>query len=561
MVKIRYVLIFVVTFAVVMLVLTPAYSITSSDITLIDVHEVNLSRPHGLFNLAFDGESIYYVNVSNEGNFNIIKFDLDLNVLETYDLGLSSNNYERFGSQIETNGDIAYILLKNNTNWYKLFTYDFNDNSLVEEISFPMENISGDIIGVELVEGNFYIASEVYTSSYYDCGGLFKPDAVNVTLFLYKVDLEAKKIFKIKSLSSGEYNFVTRVSSFTFLKDEFVFGTYNMGLYTVDGALLRNLTTAGDIPEFQAPNGYNVTFKEDYLEVMDSSPNNDKLLISVSRYAMLESDGTEQDVFKLFLLAYNIGGASASSGESQIETPYVPNVSEPVTSSSIVVSTTSAVIVTVATGAVASTTSAGSVATGAAATTAIAGSAISSSVAVGSLDANRIFGKYGRYGANLGKYALKLFRRKKKGEGEEEIMFEKPSLIKFMLYLAILSGSITGAFMLVGSRVLSDLILAASTLLTGIGFAFGGFGLLTGYLFIRGIKIGVLPEATRFVKLSLLGSIIGGLYGIATSGIKLVGAFGFVVIVVLLLLLVISVAFSYAAYMLTIGIYSDKIER
>lgn len=549
--KISYALLFAGTFIAVMLLLTPMHSLASSDLALEDVHEVDFEGFHELFSWTFDGENVYYLNATSEG-FVIVKLNLNWNVIETYDLDLSSNNYYTYGSYLESSGNVIYLLLENTSDWYNLFVYDLNDNTLEKTMDFNSSNIPGYLLGMESFNGTLYIASIEYLSSSL-ANVKLAPLAEKSILHLYKLDIEEKTITEIETLSSETYDFVSYVSSFVYLKDGFVFGTSNLGLFTIDGTLLRNMTEAGDIPEYRVPEGYNATYNEVYLSLLDSSPNNEKLLAGVFRYVYLESGESSEYVNKLYILTYTTVPKEALIPIEQ------PDVSEPVTASSVAISTASAVVVTATVGTVATTAGSAGVSTAGAgsaagATTASVGGTVSASVATGSFDANRLFGRYGKYGTNLGKYALKLFRRKKK-KGEEEVTFEKPSLIKFMVYLAIISGAITGVFMFLKQGILSELMVALSTLLTGIGFTFGGFGLLTGYLFIRGIKVGVLPRATTFVKLSLIASVIGGAYGIITSGLKLTGAFGLIVIGVAVLLLVVAIAFAYAAYMMTLNIY------
>jgi len=252
--------------------------------------------------------------------------------------------------------------------------------------------------------------------------------------------------------------------------------------------------------------------------------------------------------YGLFIMLYQIkekGGGlpGADIGEA--------SPTEPVGASSVVVATASAITATASVAAVATaaaTTTATTTTTVAAAGTG-AGAAAAGVVPLPSREGG--LGNLWKYGLKAGKALSKLLRRKKKDEEK----FSKPSYLKTMIYLAIISAVISIAISIVKPSLLAEVLAILSVAFIGIGLGFGVFGSIIGFLLYSAIRNNLLPPTTRFGMLGLIGSIIGGVYGVITSIIKFLAVIGLVSIIGIIIIAGIGFVFAMAAYSFTLGLY------
>ena len=562
------ILVFVFTFIIVLVLSPSTKALTSEQFVLNDLKELPENTFIG-YKIAFDGNFIYSFYPENTSTITVWKYNLDAEIIEGYDLGIPSSGFDSYYSGIETDGTNLYILIYNYTSTnYTFVVYNMNSRSIQKSITIDTLNVNGYLLDLEYVSGDLYTIS---ISSNIELEKGITVNSANPNVTVYRLDPNTGKLAREDLDTSVTTKNYGLGQHFAYIGDEFIIDLYPAAIATLSGNIIANTTE--QTPNLNIPQGSEIISEESVIAAMDSSPNNTDLLAVVEKYVQYNQSGNigYASVSYLVKYTYNSSGGTSLTGGLTGE----PDVTEPITASSIAVATVSA---TAAAGAV--STAAASTATGTAGgiTASSAGGATASGTAgtsgaggVGSSGASTtgvgtssaeltvkstgISGRIERYGIRIGKYALKLLKRKKKrGEGEEE-KFEKPSFIKLMVYLAIISGVLTGLFFLFNKGILADLFVAGSTLVTGIGFSFGVFGLLTGYLLWKALKQGLLPPATLIGKISIFASILGGAYGFITSALKLWGAFGFISIFAWLVLCSVGFIFAYAAYVSTLRVY------
>lgn len=321
-----------------------------------------------------------------------------------------------------------------------------------------------------------------------------------------------------------------------YIGDSLVVYTGKGEIYDMNGKLLCNATK-------DLEGKYNITFTE-VISLSNTPDGKDFAILMYANYHPVGEFSYNQE-YGYFVMIYQ----TQPSAPSQVVDLGSTDPAEPVTSSSIAVSTIAAASASAS--AIAVSTSSSATTAGAATTAGTSVGATTTSV----LPAGRggESNKLWNYGLKIGKSLAKLIKRKKK---KEEERFEKPSYLKLLIYLAIASAVVALALIVFRLDLLVNIFSVASIVFIGVGLGFGSFGFLIGYLLVRAIKKNLLPPATTFGKLGLYASIIGGAYGIGTSILKFLAIVGIVSLVGIVIIGFIGFAFAMAAYGYTLGLYS-----
>ncbi len=509
-----YLVIFVSIFIGVLILANNVEGLTPAEIVYDGTVELNLQVEGELSTIAYDGSNLWGL-MYNWSSDELILFKISLTT------GIAESSNVISGTVL---GYAHLSVYFNNYIWVITNYYDTNVSRYIHYI-YRINPSTNTIVDYQMinVSGSFWINSmTVYQNK------ILLLISDQTTVKIVELDYETGGLIE----TNLESNFNTtelRSNMLGTFGDSLIQYTYGGEIYDEKSNLLRNITE--DFP-------YNASFVE--IWDLDTSPDGSKVTLLV--YADYYEQN--QQKYGYFIMKYH--KKKTTEGVTTEATP-----TEPVTASSVAVATVAAATATAAVASMATTASTAATAT--AATTSAAGIG-SSAVSMFPLSSKgEGLERFWKYGLRAGKALSKLIGRKKKDEEK----FSKPSYVKALVLLAIVSSIVSLAIYVWVAGFLSDFFALTSIVMIGVGLGFGVFGALIGYLLLYAIRNNLLPPATTFGKIGLFASLIGGLYGILTSIFKFLLILGIVSIVGIVVIMLIGFVFAVSAYGMTLGLYNE----